>query len=139
MWRIAYSFFGGLMITVLPVNFISVYLLHDVDKERVGQWNLAFFELCEEFLLFGLVVTGLFLFFLWCGRALLRIPTSSNYVLAFFMGVLVIVVQYPVERAGRAFFQSRGDVVLNLYLLLSPLFCAVLFLIKSRIAPAQTT
>jgi hypothetical protein len=139
MWRIAYSFFGGLMITVLPVNFISVYLLHDVDKDRMGRWNLAFLELCQEFLLFGLVVTGLFLFFLWCGRALLRIPASSNYVLAFFMGVLVIVVQYPVERAGRAVFQSRDDIVLNLYLLLSPLFCAVLFLLKSRIAPARTT
>jgi hypothetical protein len=139
MWRIAYSFFGGLTITVLPVNFISVYFLHDVEKDRMGRWNLAFFELCEEFLLFGLVVTGLFLFFLWCGRALLRIPASSNYVLAFFMGVLVIIVQYPVERAGRAVLPSRVDVVLNLYLLLSPLLCAVLFLIKSRIAPAPTT
>ena len=123
---------------VLPVNFISVYLLHDVDKERVGRWNLAFFELFEEFLLFSLVVTGLFLFFLWCGRALLRIPASSNYVLAFSMGVLVILLQYPIEVGGRAVLPAWEDVVLTLYLLLSPLICAVVFLIKSRMTPGRT-
>ncbi len=128
-----------MLITVLPVNFISVYLLHDVDKERAGQWNLAFFELCEEFLIFSMVVTGLFLFFLWCGRVLLRIPPSSNYVLAFSMGVLVILVQYPIELAGRAVLPSWEDVVVTLYLLVSPLLCAVFFLIRSRIAPGPTT
>ena len=127
-----------MMIAVIPVNFISVYLLHDVDKDLVGRWNLAFFELCEEFLFFGLIVTGLFLFSLWCGRALLRIPTSPNYILAFFMGVLLILLQYPIEVAGRMVLPSSVDLVRGLYLLLRPMFCAVLFLIKSRTATGPT-
>jgi hypothetical protein len=139
MWRITNRFFGGMMIAVLIVNFISVYLLHDVDKDRVGRWNLAFFELCAEFLLFGLVVTALFLLFLWCGRALFRTPVSPNYVLAFFMGVLVILLQYPVDLASRVLLPSRADLILTVYPLLSPLFCAGILLLKSRATPGQTT
>ena len=139
MWRIACRFLGGMLIAVLPVNFISVYLLHDVDKDRTDRWSLAFFELFEEFLLFSLVVTGLFLFFLWCGRALFRIPAALNYGLAFSLGVFVILVQYLIEWAGRAVLPAWGAVVLNLYIFLSPLLCAVLFLIRSRVEAGRTT
>ena len=121
-----------MLVTVLPVNAISVYILHDVDKDRVGRWNLAFFELCEEFLIFSVLASGLFLLFLWGGRALLRKPLSPNYVLAFWLGVAVILVQYPIELAGRALFPTLKDALLTFYPLLSPLFCAILFLLKSR-------
>jgi hypothetical protein len=129
MWRIAFTYFGGMMITVLPVNVLSVYVFHDVDKDRVGHWNLAFVELCIEFGVFALVATGLFLFFVWFGRVLLRIPTiPSSYVLSFVMGVFVILAQYPIEFVGRIFLPSRQGTVLTLYLLLSPLLCAAVFL-----------
>jgi hypothetical protein len=139
MWRIAYRFFGGMMIAVLPVNFISVYLLHDVDKDMIGRLNLAFVDLCLEFVAFGWVATGLLLFFLWSGRAMFRIPASANYVLTFFMGVLVILAQYPVEVAGRVLFPSREDLVLTLYPVLSTLLCAIFLLIKSRSTLGRTT
>jgi hypothetical protein len=132
MWRVVSRFAAGLLATVLPVNAISVYILHDVDKDRVGRWNLAFFKLCEEFLIFSVLASVLFLLCLWVGRALLRKPLSPDYVLAFWLGVAVILVQYPIELAARALLPSWKDTLLLLYPLLSPLFCAILFLWKGR-------
>ena len=73
-----------MLVAVLPVNAVSVYVLHDVDKDRVGRWNLAFLELCEEFLIFSALATGLFLLFLWAGRALLRKPLPPSYFFCLF-------------------------------------------------------
>jgi hypothetical protein len=137
MWRVAYRFFAGMMIAVLPINFIAVYLLHDVDQDQVGHLNLAFFGLFEEFAIFSLVVVGLLIFFLWCGRIILRMQVRANSTLPLIMGALVIVVQYAIEIAGRLLLPSLPDTVRTLYLLLSPLFCAVFLLKKSQIKTAQ--
>jgi hypothetical protein len=115
-----------------PINFLSIYVFHDVDKDRIGQWNLAFLELCLEFGVFALVATGIFLLFLWLGRMVLRMSAiSSNYLLAFLLGVFLILAQYPIEFLGRLFLPSRQDTVLISYLLLSPVLCSALFLRNS--------
>jgi hypothetical protein len=94
MWRLAYSFIGAMTIAALPLNAISVYLFHDVDDDRVGQWNLAYLELCGEFLILAAVAGTLVFLLTWIGRILLRlqeIPPSPK--LAFFLGVLLILAQ----------------------------------------------
>ena len=129
MWRITYSFIGAMTITALPLNAISVYLFRDVDDNRVGQWNLAYRELCGEFLILA-AVAGILVFLLtWIGRILFRlqeIPPSSK--LAFFLGVLLILAQYRIEFAARKYFPVQKDIVLALYPLLSSIVCAALLL-----------
>jgi hypothetical protein len=53
--------------TAMLTNAASVYLLHDVDTDRMGKWNLAYRELTAEFLLFGLIVAAIFLLLTWMG------------------------------------------------------------------------
>jgi hypothetical protein len=129
MRRLASNFFGGMILTVLPVNAISVYLFHDVDPDRVGQLNRAFAELCLEFIGFILVVGGLFMFFTWIGRALLHLQAIPPHPkLGLILGVLAVLLQYPFELAGRLFFPGMQDIVLTVYLLLSPMLFAALLL-----------
>jgi hypothetical protein len=129
MWRLAYSFIGAMTITALSLNAISVYLLHDVDADRVGQWNLAYLELCVEFLILAAVVGIVVLALTGIGRILLRlqgIPPSPK--LAFFLGILLILAQYPIEFAARKYFPDRRDIVLMVYPFLGSIVCAALIL-----------
>ena len=41
--------------TAMFTNAAAVYLLHDVDADRIGKWNLAYWELTLEFLVFALL------------------------------------------------------------------------------------
>jgi hypothetical protein len=120
MWRLAYNFVGGMTIVALPLNAISVYLLHDVDRDRVGQWNLAYLELCEEFLILAALTLTIFLFLTLLGRILFRLQElPANTKLAFVLGILLILAQY---------FPVRKDMVLGLYPFLSLIVCAALLL-----------
>jgi hypothetical protein len=68
-------------ITTLSLNAFSVYLLHDVDADRVGQWNLAYLELTGEFLILAAVVGIFVLALTWFGGILLGlqgIPPSRG-------------------------------------------------------------
>jgi hypothetical protein len=112
MWRVAYSFIGGMTITTLSVNAISVYLFHDVDDNRIGQWNLAFRELFGEFLILVAAISAFVLLLTWIGRILFylkEIPPSPK--LAFILGILLILLQYPIEFAARKYFPARRDIV----------------------------
>jgi hypothetical protein len=112
MWRVAYSFIGGMTITTLSVNAISVYLFHDVDDNRIGQWNLAFRELFGEFLILVAAISAFVLLLTWIGRILFHlkeIPPSPK--LAFILGILLILLQYPIEFAARKYFPARRDIV----------------------------
>jgi hypothetical protein len=37
---------------------VSVYIFHDVDKDKIGHWNEAFAGLCAESVLFAVIVGG---------------------------------------------------------------------------------
>ena len=45
MWRLASRFFLGIFVAALFTNAVAVYLLHDVDPDRIGKLNLAYWEL----------------------------------------------------------------------------------------------
>lgn len=121
MRQTASSFVLGMILTVLPLNAISVYLFHDVDPDSVGQWNKACVELGFEFLAFVLVVEALFVLFTWIGRMILRLPSlRPNRRLGLILGVSTILLQYPIHLAGRIFAPGQKDVVLLVYLILCP-------------------
>jgi len=116
-------------IAALPLNAISVYLFHDVDRDRVGQWNLAYLELSEEFLILAVIVGAIVLLLTWLGRILFHLQgTPTNPKLAFFLGILLILAQYPIELAARKYFPVQKDIVLGLYPFLSPIVCTALLL-----------
>jgi hypothetical protein len=48
----------GVFCTALFSAAISVYIFHDVDKDKIGHWNEAFAGLCAESVLFTVVVGG---------------------------------------------------------------------------------
>jgi len=133
MWRLTWRFYVGTLVAALFTNAVAVYLLHDVDADRIGQWNLAYRELAEEFLLFALVVAALFLLSTWLGKTLLRLPpVSGNSRLALSLGIAVILIQYPVELTVRLMTRHSADMVLTIYMLLSPLCCAAIVLVRSQ-------
>ena len=133
MWRLAWRFYFGTFVAALFTNAVAVYLLHDVDSDRIGQWNLAYRELAEEFLLFAFIVAGLFLLFTWLGKTLLRLPrVSENSRLALSLGIALILIQYPVEFTVRLITRQPADRFLMIYMLLSPLCCAAIVLVRSQ-------
>lgn len=75
MWRMTWRFYVGMLVAALFTNAVAVYLLHDVDPDRIGQWNLAYRELAEEFLLFAFVVAALFLLLYLAGKSPAAITT----------------------------------------------------------------
>jgi hypothetical protein len=101
MSRSAVGFFLGLLLAMLPVNAISVYVLHDVDQDRVGLWNKAFRVLAAGALAFSVVASLLLLIYLSAGRRILRLseaPTDTS--LATVLGASAAVCQYLFDIAA---------------------------------------
>jgi hypothetical protein len=48
----------GILCSALFIAVISVYVLHDVDHDQIGNLNEAFARLCVESVLFALIVGG---------------------------------------------------------------------------------
>lgn len=141
MWRLARAFYFALLLTALFTNAVAVYLLHDVDADRIGQWNLAFRELAQESMYFSVFVAALFFLFTWAGKLLLRLPrVAENSKLAWSLGLGVVLLQYPSELAARKIAGQQADTLLLIYMLLSPICCAAIILRTSRpkgITPAE--
>jgi hypothetical protein len=145
MWRLTSRFFIGMFATAMFTNAAAVYLLHDVDADRVGKWNLVYWELTLEFLVFSLVLT-VFLFLLtWIGTMVFRLRhVTLNLKLGFVLGIAVVLIQYPAEFTVRKLTGHSADAFLLGYVLLSPICCAALILLNGRkrrgpIHPSQTT
>jgi hypothetical protein len=131
MWRLTSRFFLGIAAAAIVSNAIAVYLLHDVDADRVGKLNLAYWELTLEFLAFGLVVAVIFFLLTWIGTLLFRLNTvPPTPKLAFTLGIAVIIIQYPAEFAVRLATGRSSDAFLIGYTLVSPAFCAVIILMN---------
>jgi hypothetical protein len=60
MWRSTSRFFLGIFAAAIFTNAAVVYLLHDVDPDRIGELNLAYGELTLEFFSFGIVLAVFF-------------------------------------------------------------------------------
>jgi hypothetical protein len=144
MWQLTSRFFIAMFATALLTNAAAVYLLHDVDADRIGKWNLAFWELTLELFIFGLVLTVSFFLLTWSGIMVFRLrQVTLNFKLGVVLGIAVMLVQYPAEFTVRKLAPGHSaDSFLLGYILLSPIFCAAIVLLsahKRRSAlPSQT-
>lgn len=118
----------------MATNAAAVYLLHDVDADRIGKWNLAFWELTLEFFVFSLVLAVLFFLLTWIGTVVFGLRDAPpNLKLGFVLGIAVILVQYAAELTVRKLTPGHSaDAFLLGYLLLSPLCCAAIVLLSSH-------
>jgi hypothetical protein len=57
MWRVASVFFWGMISTALLTNALSVYVLHDVDRNMIGKWNDAFLQLTFELIILAVITS----------------------------------------------------------------------------------
>jgi hypothetical protein len=116
----------GIFATALLSDAVSVYIFHDVDKEKVGHLNEAFVGLVAEIILFTLVI-GLGVALLAAlGRKLLHLKSYRPHArLGLFLGIGITAMQYPWDYIGRAFFPSFADTFLSLYLVLAIVICSI--------------
>lgn len=129
MGKFRNAYFLGMAAAGFPIAAISVYVFHDVDLDRVGQWNLAFSELCQETTAFILITGGLVMFLVWLSRIPFRLQSVPlNPKLGFRLGVAVILLQYPFEFACRRLFPNHDVLVAASYILFSSVVCALLVL-----------
>jgi hypothetical protein len=134
MWRLTSRFFIAMFATALLTNAAAVYLLHDVDADRIGKWNLAFRELTLEFLIFSLVVTVPFFLLTWIGTMVFRLRhVAPNLKLGVVLGIAVILIQYPAEFTVRKLAPGHSaDSFLLGCMLLSPICCAAIVLFSAH-------
>jgi hypothetical protein len=126
MWHVGFRLFLGMLTTAIFTNAVAVYLLHDVDIDRIGRLNLAYRELTLESLIFAIVATAIFLLAGWIGSLVLRLRVASSGLrLGFVLGIALMLIQYPGELIVRKFSsQHSADSFLLAYLLLAPMCCA---------------
>jgi hypothetical protein len=116
----------GIFCTALFVDAISVYILHDVDKDQIGHWNEAFIGLCTESLLFTVIVGAGGALLTLLGRHLFRLRGySPRAKVGLFLGIGVTVIQYPWDLVGRAAFPKLADSSLALYLIVAIVLCSI--------------
>jgi hypothetical protein len=96
MRRVFRSFGLGLAFTAIVVDAISVYIFHDVDPDRIGQWNRAYVELCWEAALFVVIVALPVWLLTLIGRWIFHLrAVTPRPGLALLIGIVTIVFQYP--------------------------------------------
>jgi hypothetical protein len=119
----------GIFGTALFGAVISVYMLHDVDQDKIGHWNEAFLGLCVESVLFTLIVGGGVTFLSLLGRHFFHLKGySPRAMLGFLLGVGVTVLQYPWEFAVRKQLPKLANTSLYLYLVIAIVFCTVVII-----------
>ena len=116
----------GVFCTALLSSAISVYLLHDVDNDKIGQWNQALVALSIEAALFTLVIGGGIALLTLLGRLLFHLKGySPRATLGLFLGMGITIFQYVWDFAGRAAFPKLADTSLGLYLVVAIVFCSI--------------
>jgi|WetSurMetagenome_2_1015567.scaffolds.fasta_scaffold421420_2 hypothetical protein len=138
MWRAAIWFFSGMILSALPVNALSVYVFHDVDKDMIGQWHVAYVQLNIELLIVSLIASGLLLLFICLGEKLFHHPILSlNIRLAFILGVSTIVLQYVCEMAARLWAPQITTIILAVYPFLSAALAAIMLVRNGARLPSS--
>jgi hypothetical protein len=134
MWRLTSRFFLGMFVAAMLTNAVAVYLLHDVDADRIGKWTLAYWELTLEFLAFSLVLAVFFFLLTWIGTVVFGLrDVTPNLGLGFVLGIAVVLIQYPAEFTVRKLTpEHSAEAFLLGYLLLSPICCAATILLNSN-------
>ena len=122
------------------MNAVSVYIFHDVDKELIGKWNIAFRDLLGELLLFGFLVVLVAGALTQLGRLIAKLrPAVPSPKLGFIVGVCVALAQYPVEYITRKIAVEHYSFGLDLYIILSVVIPSVVFIVACRKQQRSTT
>lgn len=116
----------GIFCAAQFLDAISVYIFHDVDKDKIGHWNEAFVGLCIESILFTVIIGCRIALLTLLGRRVFHLqgysPSAKLYL---FLGVGVTVLQYLWDFAGRAVFPKLEDSSLALYYIVAIVLCSI--------------
>ena len=119
----------GVFCTALFIAAISVYIFHDVDKDKIGHWNEAFTGLCIESVLFAVLVGVGIALLTFLGRRLFHLKGySPRSKLGVYLGIGVTALQYPWDFLGRKTFPKLAGSSLSLYLIVAIVLCSIVIL-----------
>jgi len=133
MWRVVLSFFRGVCLSALLLGAVSVYVFHDVDRDLIGKWNIAFRYLAGEVLLFGLLVTLGTTILTQIGRIVAGLRSAVPAPkLGFILGASIGVIQYPFESLVRKVADEHYAFWSYAYIVLSILVPSTIFIAACR-------
>jgi hypothetical protein len=133
MWRVVLSFFCGLCVSALLLGAASVYVFHDVDKDLLGKWNIAFSYLAGEALFFALLVTIGTAILTQFGRMVVGLrPAVPTPKLGFSAGIVIGIVQYPFEFLVRKVADEHYAFWSYAYIVLSIIVPSAIFIAACR-------
>lgn len=119
----------AIVCSALVVAVISVYVFHDVDRDKVGHWNEAFADLAVESVIFAVIIAIPALVFALLGQHLLKLRGHApRAMLGIILGIAVTICQYPFEFIGRKLFPQYAESFLSVYLIVAVLACVAVFL-----------
>jgi hypothetical protein len=121
MWPAIRLLTLGIFCTAQFLAAISVYVFHDVDKDKIGHWNEAFADLSVELAVFTLIVSGAVWLLALLGRQLFNLRGySPRASIGLSLGIATAFFQYPFEFAARKLVPNLAESLLTFYLLAPP-------------------
>ena len=119
----------GTFSTALLISLFSVYILHDVDQDKVGHLNQAFAGLCAESIVFALILGAITGLFTAVARSFFPLNRyESRPAFGIFLGACVTVCQYPWDFFSRKLFPKFADLALGSYLVIASVLCVAILL-----------
>jgi hypothetical protein len=129
MRRAILLFIFGILCAALLTAAVSVYVVHDVDKEQVGHWNEAFLSLCIEEVLFALIIGGGVAVLTLLGLRLFHLRTySPRLKVVFILGVGISFIQYPWDFVSRVAIPKLADASLYAFLIVAIVLSSIVFI-----------
>ncbi len=120
-------FISGIFSSALLISAISVYILHDVDRDQIGHWNEAFAGLAQESILFALFIGAAVALLTALARKFLKLTRSSpRPVLGAVLGMCIPLIQYPWDYAVRKELPALAQLSLICYLVFATAICTAL-------------
>jgi hypothetical protein len=133
MWRAILFLTLAILCSAVVVAFVSVYVFHDVDRDKIGHWNEAFADLAVEAVIFALLIGIPTELLAMLGQYLLTLRGYAPRAgIGIILGIAVTICQYLFEFLGRRFFPAFVDLFLSTYLVVAVLVCVVVLLLDTR-------
>jgi len=111
------------------VGFVSVYVFHDVDQDKIGHWKEASEDLSIEAVVFSLIIGGAVGLLTVLARHLFHLHDSCPRArVGLSLGIAVTAFQYPCEFVVRKLVPSFAESFLYFYIAAAILFCAAVLL-----------
>jgi hypothetical protein len=139
MWRAIVFLTLAILCSALVVALISVYVFHDVDRDKLGHLNEVFADLAVEAAIFALIIGIPSWVLAALGKYLLKLRGySPRAKLGIILGIAVAVCQYPFEFLGRKLLPQYAELFLSIYLVAAILICAAFLLRDASKQKIQT-